>query len=164
MAVGRQFAGTFVHRLSAPGMLVASALLTALGLFAMSKSTGVMLFGAATVFAFGVCFFWPTMLGTVNERFPKTGALGLAIMGGAGMLSVSVVLPIMGRLYDEGIAARMGETDVAAALGAVPVEVQAAAGLETIGDVAILPLILTVIFAVLFVLWRKKPAVHITAA
>ena len=40
-----------------------------------------MLFASATVFAFGVCFFWPTMLGYTNERFPKTGALGLAIMG-----------------------------------------------------------------------------------
>lgn len=164
MAVGRQFAGTFVHRLSAPGMLVASAVLTTLGLFAMSKSTGFMLFGAATVFAFGVCFFWPTMLGTVNERFPKTGALGLAVMGGAGMLSVSIILPIMGRLYDEGIAARVGNADAAAVLGSVPAEIQAAAGLETIGDVAILPLILTVVFAALFVLWRKKPHVHISAS
>ena len=165
MAVGRQFAGTFVHRLSPPGMLVASAILTTLGLFAMSKASGAMLFGAATIFALGVCFFWPTMLGTVNERFPKTGALGLAIMGGAGMLSVSFVLPIMGHLYDQGIATRLGGADAVAALGAdIPMQVQASAGLQTIGSVAILPLILTVIFIALYVVWRKKPAASITAA
>src|SRR5471032_80508 len=76
MAVGRQFAGVFVHRLSPNGMLVVSAILSALGLFAMSHASGAMLFGAATVFAFGVCFFWPTMIGYVSENFPRTGALG----------------------------------------------------------------------------------------
>ena len=87
MAVGRQFAGPFVHRLQPLGMLLGSAILSAAGLFLMSQTSGPMLFASATVFAFGVCFFWPTMLGYTNERFPKTGALGLAIMGGAGMLS-----------------------------------------------------------------------------
>ena len=84
MAVGRMFAGPFVHSLSPIGMLTASAVLSALGLYAMSHSTGAMLFAAATLFAFGVCFFWPTMLGFVAENYPKTGALGLAIMGGVG--------------------------------------------------------------------------------
>jgi len=53
-----------------------------------------------TVFAMGVCFFWPTMLGTVSERFPKTGALGLAIMGGAGMLATFFAQPVIGGKYD----------------------------------------------------------------
>ena len=97
MAVGRQFAGPFVHRLQPLGMLLGSAILSAAGLFLMSQTEGPMLFASATVFAFGVCFFWPTMLGYTNERFPKTGALGLAIMGGAGMLSASYVLPLIGR-------------------------------------------------------------------
>lgn len=30
------------------------------------------------------------------EQFPRGGALLLSLMGGAGMLSVAVVLPIMG--------------------------------------------------------------------
>jgi MFS family permease len=68
MAVGRQFAGVFVHRLSPLGMLVLSAILSGLGLYAMSRTSGVMLYGAATVFALGVCFFWPTMLGFVSEK------------------------------------------------------------------------------------------------
>ena len=129
-----------------------------------------MLFAAATVFALGVCFFWPTMLGYVNERFPATGALGLAIMGGAGMLSVSFVLPVIGRVFDEGIVARLpagqAVADLSAAvagseLAAQWMKIQAAAGLETLGKVAVLPAILAVVFLALL-LTRKKsePAAH----
>jgi len=165
MAIGRQCAGTFVHRLSPPGMLLMSAVLSALGLYAMSHSSGGMLFAAATVFALGVCFFWPTMLGYVSENFPKTGALGLAIMGGVGMLSVSFVLPVMGGLYDSGIAARVpaGRTavDLAAApaggeLGNLWIRIQADAGLETIGRVALLPAVLSAVFLVLLLLRRRR--------
>ena len=46
--------------------------------------------------ALGVCYFWPTMLGFVNENLPKTGALGLNLMGGAGMLAVSIYTIFMG--------------------------------------------------------------------
>ncbi len=159
MAIGRQFAGVFVHRLSPLGMLLLSAVLSALGLFAMSRASGAGLFVAATVFAVGVCFFWPTMLGFVSETFPKTGALGLAIMGGAGMLSVSFVLPVIGRFYDAGIAARLG---AAASLEAFPAverdAVQTAAGLETIGRVAVLPCVLAVVFLALVLFRVGKPA------
>lgn len=160
MAVGRSFAGVFVHKLSPIGMLITSAILSAIGLYWMSHSSGSMLFAAATVFAFGVCFFWPTMVGYVAENFPKTGALGLAIIGGAGMLSVSFVLPIIGKWYDAGIAARTpaGAAPSADALASI----QAAAGLEALGKVALLPVILTVIF-ILIAMFRKKsaaPAAH----
>ena len=159
MAVGRQFAGVFVHRLSPPGMLLVSAILSGLGLYAMSRASGGMLFGAATVFALGVCFFWPTMLGFVSENFPKTGALGLAIMGGAGMLSVSFVLPVMGRVFDTGIAARLPAGHTGESLpGAEWMQIQAAAGLETLGRVAVLPVVLAVVFALLLVAPRKAPA------
>jgi MFS family permease len=155
MAIGRMFAGPFVHRLSPIGMLVASASISTVGLYAMSHTTGSMLFAAATVFAFGVCFFWPTMLGFVAENFPKTGALGLAIMGGAGMLSVSFVLPIIGGWYDAGIAAR---TPAVASTKEALAAIQAAAGLEALGKVALLPAILTVAFTLIAVV-RKKVAV-----
>lgn len=154
MAVGRQFAGPFVHKLSPSGMLVMSSILSALGLFAMSRFSGSMLFVAATIFAFGVCFFWPTMLGFVSENYPKTGALGLAVMGGAGMLSASYMVPLIGKFYDKGIAARLPSgADIATASK----EIQAAAGLETLGKVAIVPVVLTVIF-ILIALSRKKTA------
>ena len=156
MAVGRMFAGPFVHKLSPAGMLVMSAVLSTLGLYAMSHASGNMLFAAATIFAFGVCFFWPTMVGYVAENFPKTGALGMAIIGGAGMLSVSLVLPIIGKWYDQGIAARTpaGAAPAADALASI----QAAAGLEALGRVAVLPLVLSVVFGLLFFLRPRRAA------
>jgi MFS family permease len=158
MALGRQFAGPFVHRLAPTGMLLMSAVVSALGLFAMSRASGAMLFGAATVFAIGVCFFWPTMLGFVAENFPKTGALGLAIMGGAGMLSASYMVPLIGKFYDKGIIERIpAGSDPTTASTAI----QAAAGLETLGKVAVVPIVLAVVFAIFFALRKgaaPKPA------
>jgi fucose permease len=155
MAVGRMFAGPFVHKLSPSGMLVASAILSTLGLYAMSHSSGNMLFASAAVFAFGVCFFWPTMVGYVAENFPKTGALGMAIIGGAGMLSVSIVLPLIGKWYDRGIADLTPAG--AAPAGDALASIQAAAGLAALGKVALLPAILTVVF-ILIAVMKKKPA------
>jgi MFS family permease len=169
MAVGRRCAGTFVHRLSPSGMLIGSAVLSAAGLYAVGHSTGGMLFVTATVFALGVCFFWPTMLGYVNENFPRTGALGLAIMGGAGMLGAGFAQPVIGRLVDQGIAARVPAGQTIATLSAAPaggelgrlwLKIQAEAGLTTLGRVAVLPVILTVVFLALwfFRRSRKTPA------
>lgn len=156
MAVGRMFAGPFVHKLSPIGMLVMSAILSTLGLYAMSHASGNMLFAAATIFAFGVCFFWPTMVGYVAENYPKTGALGMAVIGGAGMLSVSIVLPLIGRWYDAGIAARTPEG--AAPTGDALAAIQSAAGLEALGQVAILPAALTVVFILIAVMKKKSVA------
>jgi MFS family permease len=173
MWLGRQFAGVFVHHVSPPGMLVWSAILSALGLYSMSHTSGMMLFAAATLFAFGVCFFWPTMLGTVSERFPKTGALGLAIMGGAGMLSASFVVPLVGRWFDRAIAVRLPDGQTAATLKAASpgsdlaaqwTQIQASAGLESLGKLVVIPACLTVVFLVLYFVWRKKPAPAVTAA
>ena len=104
MATGRAFAGQVVHKLQPSGMLLFSAVFAFIGLWLLTITSGAMTFGAAAVFAIGVTFFWPTMLSFVAEYLPETGALGLSIMGGAGMLSVSVVLPIMGRLMDDASA------------------------------------------------------------
>ncbi len=104
MALGRLFAGKVVHKLSPSGMLLYSAIFTFVGLWLLTISSGVMTFVAAAVFAVGVTFFWPTMLGFVAEYLPETGALGLSIMGGAGMFSVSIVLPVMGNLMDNASA------------------------------------------------------------
>ena len=173
MWAGRQFAGPFVHKLSPPGMLLMSAILSTLGLYAMSKTSGVPLFGAATVFALGVCFFWPTMLGVVSERFPRTGALGLAIMGGAGMLSASYVVPRVGKLFDDAIAARLPAGQTLEGFKAAPAgtdlaaqwtQIQASAGLESLGKLAMIPAILAVVFLVLYLVWRNKPAPAMAAS
>ena len=101
MAVGRFFAGPLVHRLNPSGVLLGSAILTTVGLYALSVSEGAVLtMGSAISLAIGVCYFWPTMIGFVAEYVPDSGALGLSIMGGAGMVATSLVLPIMGESID----------------------------------------------------------------
>ena len=102
MAVLRYKAGPVVHSLSPTGILVSSALVSGIGLLWLSYvSTVVMTFAAATVFAIGVCYFWPTMLGVVSERVPRSGALGLGLMGTVGMATGGLVTaPQMGRGAD----------------------------------------------------------------
>jgi MFS family permease len=103
----RTFAGPVTRRLSPPAILLFSAVVSSLGLLALSgvrSPTGA--FAAATVFGLGKAYFWPVMLGVTAERFPKGGALLLAIMGGAGNLSIAFILPVMGGWYDaDGAAA-----------------------------------------------------------
>jgi MFS family permease len=85
--------------------LLACSLLTALGLYWLGSlhpgASPIVAFAAATVFGVGKTFFWPTMLGLTAEQFPRGGALLLSLMGGAGMLSVAVAIPIMGARIDE---------------------------------------------------------------
>lgn len=101
MAIGRTYAGPLVHRLSPSGILLISAIFSLIGLYMLSAATTPVAAGIAiTIFAVGVCFFWPTMLGNVSERFPKTGALGLALMGGMGNLASAYAPPLIGKAYD----------------------------------------------------------------
>ena len=149
MAVGRSFAGPIVHKLNPNGMLIFSSLFAAIGLYLLSISSGAAAVGAAAVFAVGICFFWPTMLGFVSEYLPKTGALGLSLMGGAGMFSVSLVLPVMGKWFDEAKAAAVSSgTDVAKA--------EAVAGSDTLLKVAIMPAILFAIFTIIYFIRKSK--------
>ena len=102
MAVMRYKAGPVVERLSPTGILLACAVISGLGLTWLSYSESVATtWIAATVFAIGVCYFWPTMLGVVAERVPKSGALGLGLMGTVGMATVGLVTaPQMGAIAD----------------------------------------------------------------
>ena len=118
MAVLRFFAGPIVHRLSPTGMLAASAVLAGLGLFWLSfAETMAMALLAATVFALGVCYFWPTMLGVVSERVPKGGAFALALMGGMGMLASGMIAsPWLGKIADANLPDRLDRTGSVAVL------------------------------------------------
>ena len=111
MAVLRYNAGPIVHRVSPTGMLFGCAVIVGIGLFLFSYAeTATMAFVTATVFAVGVSFFWPTMLGVVNERIPRSGALGMALMGGTGMAIVGLVtIPIMGEIADQYAPAQLPE-------------------------------------------------------
>ena len=128
-------------------------LFRSIGLVLLANSSGALAFAAALVFAIGVCFFWPTMLGFVSEYMPKTGALGLSLMGGAGMFSVALILPVMGRWLDEYKAAAIAQgMDAATA--------ESYAGQQTFLKVAIMPAILLVVFTIIYVFKRKHYIQH----
>jgi MFS family permease len=102
MAVLRLAAGPVVRWFGNSGLLLVSAVLGGIGLFALSFGGNIVVVGvAATVFAFGVCYFWPTMLGTVAERVPAGGAFALGVIGGLGGLFVGfVTTPVIGWVAD----------------------------------------------------------------
>jgi fucose permease len=101
MTIGRLVAGPVVHRLSPVGLLIGAAFLSGVGLLLLSTAASpVSAVLAATVFAVGICYFWPTMLGITSERFPAGGALAMGVIGAAGNLSVALILPLIGRIYD----------------------------------------------------------------
>lgn len=115
MCALRFCAGPIVHKLSPVGLLIVSAVLAAIGLFWLSSAAGlVIIFAAATLYAFGKTFFWPTMLGIVSEQSPKGGALTLNALGGIGMLAVGVLgFPYIGILQaDKQIDAIAAETAI----------------------------------------------------
>ena len=103
MMVLRFYAGPIVHKLSPLGLLTTSAVLAIVGLIALSGASGTaIIFGAATLYALGKTFFWPTMLGVVSEQTPKGGALTLNAISGIGMLAVGVLgFPYIGVLQTE---------------------------------------------------------------
>ena len=104
MFVLRFFAGPIVHKVSPLGLLAICSMIAAAGLFLLSRSSGVMILAAATIYGLGKTFFWPTMLGVVAERFPKGGALTLNITGGLGMIAAGVIgAGILGFIQDSSI-------------------------------------------------------------
>lgn len=168
MVVGRGLAEPVVHRLSPQGVLLISAILAAIGIYLLGHSTGNMIFVGALIFGMGVCYFWPTMLGFVSENLPKTGAVGLNLMGGAGMFAVSLYIMFMGGYYDKLLVNKLpagadlaaynaapAGSEMAAALG----EAKKAAGPEVLNATLVIPIVLTVAFAglVIYMRGRKKP-------
>src|SRR5688500_12216408 len=92
MFVLRFFAGPIVHRISPLGLLFVSGVLGAIGLTMLGgAATTMMCVVAATVYALGKTFLWPTMLAVASERFPKGGAVAIGLMGGVGMLSAGLL-------------------------------------------------------------------------
>ncbi|MFM2363301.1 MAG: hypothetical protein RLZZ316_2203 [Bacteroidota bacterium] len=165
MVVGRGLAEPVVHKLSPQGVLLASTVFATLGLYMLGHSTGNMLFVGALVFGVGVCYFWPTMLGFVSENLPKTGAVGINLMGGAGMFAVSLYTIIMGGYYDKLIANKLpsgadlklyNSPDASAEMKTALDAANKAAGPEVLNATLIIPIILIVAFAGLFFYMRSK--------
>jgi len=148
MALGRFFAGPLVHAFNPAGVLVISAIVTTIGLLLLSQASGFMIYVSAAVFALGVTYFWPTMIGFTSEYTAKTGALGMSLMGGAGMFSVSMWNPVIGGWLDDA-------KQEAIASGVTGDAVELVAGQATLQSLAMIPGVLIIAFGVLFVL-RKR--------
>ncbi|CAD5281033.1 MULTISPECIES: sugar MFS transporter [unclassified Imperialibacter] len=154
MAVGRFFAGPVVKALGQTGVLLGGAIFTFIGIYLFSTVTGPMAYAAAVIFAIGVCYFWPVMVGAVAQRAPLSGALGMSIVGGVGMFSTSIWQPIIGGWIDDARAEALSQGLTGDAL-------ELAAGQETLTTMLFFPGILIVAFTIFF-FWQKgkKPAVE----
>jgi MFS family permease len=142
MAVGRYFGEPVIHKLNPAGVLLISAVLSVLGLYLLRTTEGGALYLAAVVFALGVCYFWPTMLGFVNEYIPKSGALGLSLMGGIGMLgNWAYQSYFIGPRLDTLKAQGMEEL---------------ASGRSVLGSINMLPIFLIIAFAGLYYYMKDK--------
>jgi len=148
MAIGRYFGGEMVHKLDQTGVLLGSAVMTTIGVYLLSTSTGSMVYVAAITFAIGVCYFWPNMIGFVAEKIPASGALGMSMVGAVGMFSTAIFQPIIGGWID---ASRV--TQEANGLSGNALEL--AAGQQTITYMVSFPGLLVVLFTVLY-FWQKK--------
>lgn len=159
MFVMRHFAGPLVHRLGNIGLLIFSAVFATVGLYALSfADSPVTALAAATAWGFGVCYFWPTMLATVAERYPKSGTVVFGTMGAAGAASTYVVLPSLGAIYDRAkLAAAGGNADVAAnATGQQLHDILTAAAAASFRAVSVIPACLIVIFIAIAVADRMR--------
>jgi MFS family permease len=79
-------------KLSPIGLLFVCAVLAVIGLNLTSIAEGfVMAMLALTVYAVGKTFFWPTMLAVASDRYPRSGAVAISIMGGIGMMSAGLI-------------------------------------------------------------------------
>ncbi len=140
MFVLRHFAGPLAHRFGNIGLLIFSSIFATLGLYALSFANGpATAILAAVLWGLGVAYFWPTMLATVAERYPRSGTIVFGTMGAAGAASTFVVLPYIGALSDKAklTAASQGE-----AAGQI-LQTAATASFQAI---ALIPLCLIVIF------------------
>jgi MFS family permease len=149
MALGRQFAGPVIHHLRPPGVLLGSAVIATIGIYAMSVASGGMVYVAAILFAVGVMYFWPTMIGFVGEYLPKTGALGMSLIGGVGMFATGIWQPVIGSWLD---SARVAAT--ASGLGTEAADL--AAGQTTLDNLALFPLTLIVLFTILIFAMKRQ--------
>ena len=114
----RFLAGPIVHALNPLPLLILSSVLAIAGLWALAATAtagATMIFVAATLYALGKTFFWPTMLGIVSEQTPKGGALTLNAVSGIGMLAVGVLgFPFIGAIQANKEISEVAKTAVPA--------------------------------------------------
>ena len=112
MLVLRLSAGPLVHRFSPLGLLAICSAIAAVGLYGLSTVSGAALLIAATVYGLGKSFLWPTSLGLVAEQFPKSGALGINVIAGVGMLAVGILGSVfLGAVQDRAVGEALTRHD-----------------------------------------------------
>jgi MFS family permease len=117
MYLMRQFGHGVSHRVAPTALIAVTAVVAAIGLYMFSHATtAASAFLWAAVFAMGIAFWWPTMLGITSERFPRSGALGLAVIGATGSFATAISGPVMGWLSE-----RYGTDQVLPIWSALPV-------------------------------------------
>lgn len=126
MIILRIFAGPFVERFSPPGMLTGAGVMTAIALLLFYAADGyVMAFLAATCFGLGLAFFFPTMVGLVAERLPRTGSLGIILTMGIGLGAAGLIgTPGVGWIADVQMARYLDEEERRGDAAAVLVEAE----------------------------------------
>jgi hypothetical protein len=132
-------------------VLLGSAIFTLIGLFLLSTQTGGMAYVAAAIYAVGICYFWPNILGFTAEKIPLSGAIGMSVVGAFGMLSTSIWMPFIGGWIDSAGAK-------AASTGLQGDALELAAGQATLQRMLAFPLILIVLFTILLIWTRKRKA------
>lgn len=148
MAVARYFGGDMVAKFDQVGVLLGSAILATLGVYLFSTQTGAMAYVAAVFFALGIAYFWPNMIGFVATKIPKSGALGMSIIGAIGMFMNGLLQPIIGGWIDS-------DREAAAATGLTGDELILVSGQNTLEKLTVFPAILIVLFTLLY-FWMKK--------
>lgn len=159
MFIMRHFAGALERRFSDMGMLWLCTVPAGIGLYLLSlASSPITAIVAATLWAFGVCFMWPTMLAAVARRYPRSGPWGIGIIGFAGALAIYFVLPQIGKIYDRAKLEKAGGEDAFAALQPGP-ELQQVLGFaaeQSFQVIAIIPAVLFFIFGGVWLAERRS--------
>lgn len=111
-----RFCADFIEKklgLSPIGILLTCAILACVGLnLASNMTTFAGAIVALSIYAVGKTFFWPTMLAVIGDRFPKTGAVAMSIMGGVGMMSAGLIgAPGLGYAKDRFAGAALEAAD-----------------------------------------------------
>lgn len=149
MFVMRHFAGALDRRFSDMGLLCMSTVPAAIGLYGLAiANSPVTALVAATLWAFGVCYMWPTMLAAAARRYPRSGPWGIGILGFAAAMAIYFVLPELGKIYDAAKLEKAGGEAAFAALKPGPElqQVVAHAAEQSFQVIAIIPAVLFVIF------------------
>jgi MFS family permease len=114
-----RFCADFIEKkmgISPIGILLICAVLACVGLLlAANMKTFTVALVALGIYAVGKTFFWPTMLAVASDRFPRTGAIAISIMGGIGMMSAGLIgSPGLGYAKDRFAGEALRQTNPAA--------------------------------------------------